>query len=211
MDLPGIGASTGDPTDGSNDALAAVVHGVAEALALDGFTLVGHDVGSMAAYAYLRSQRGAARVVIMDTVIPERRPVGDGARQSVPVALCLPHHPGPSRAASPEASRAYVVFLFDALTPDPTSIDADAPSRQDAADNAEPFDPETPPLLYVRGEHEGGDVDAYVEGLRAAGLSDVRSTLVPGAGHFTQSRGARPRVAGDTDFAGLRRRHEQVA
>ena len=43
------------------------------------------------------------------------------------------------------------------------------------------------PLLYLRGERErGGDIGPYVQGLRDAGVTQVQSALVPGAGHFTQ-------------------------
>ncbi|WP_203836258.1 hypothetical protein, partial [Winogradskya humida] len=40
-------------------------------------------------------------------------------------------------------------------------------------------------LLYVRGEKEGGDLDRYLAGFRAAGLADVRGVRIPRAGHFT--------------------------
>jgi len=40
------------------------------------------------------------------------------------------------------------------------------------------------PLLYLCGEHEGGDIDAYIAGFRGAGLADVRSAIIAGAGHF---------------------------
>lgn len=40
-------------------------------------------------------------------------------------------------------------------------------------------------LLYLRGEHEPGDITAYVDGLRSAGVSQVEHALVPGGGHFS--------------------------
>ena len=55
IDLPGVGGSSGDPTDGSKAALATIVRGVVEALELSHLTLVGQDVGGMVAYAYARS------------------------------------------------------------------------------------------------------------------------------------------------------------
>jgi len=57
MDLPGVGESTGAATDGSKRELARVVHSVIGALDLDDVTLVGHDVGGMVAYSYLRAHR----------------------------------------------------------------------------------------------------------------------------------------------------------
>ena len=58
--------------------------------------------------------------------------------------------------------------------------------RQDAIDNRQPGSPRqvSAPLLYLRGEHEGGEIDAYVAGFRDAGLSLVSQGVVPGAGHF---------------------------
>ena len=47
-------------------------------------------------------------------------------------------------------------------------------------------DPVGTPLLYLRGEHGSGDIDAYVRGLRNAGIMHVDRGIVRGAGHFTQ-------------------------
>jgi pimeloyl-ACP methyl ester carboxylesterase len=53
----------------------------------------------------------------------------------------------------------------------------------DAEDNADTAATETP-LLYVRGELEGGDIDEYEQGFRAAGLTNVSTALISGCGHF---------------------------
>ncbi|MFI5935584.1 alpha/beta hydrolase [Actinoplanes sp. NPDC051494] len=55
VDLPGIGESTGDPTDGSKSALAAVILDLVPALGLDRPVLVGHDCGGMIAWACLQA------------------------------------------------------------------------------------------------------------------------------------------------------------
>jgi pimeloyl-ACP methyl ester carboxylesterase len=44
----------------------------------------------------------------------------------------------------------------------------------------------TTPLLYLRGDHESGDIRAYVDGLRAAGASSIQHAIVPASGHFAQ-------------------------
>jgi pimeloyl-ACP methyl ester carboxylesterase len=69
INLPGVGESESS-TNGSKRQLAARVHDMVSALGLTGLTLVGHDVGGMIAYSYLRQYAEAAQVVIMDTVIP---------------------------------------------------------------------------------------------------------------------------------------------
>jgi len=60
LDLPGVGGSTGEATDGSTAAIAAVVHDLLGTLALENITLVGHDLGGMTAYSYLRRFDDAA-------------------------------------------------------------------------------------------------------------------------------------------------------
>jgi pimeloyl-ACP methyl ester carboxylesterase len=59
---------------------------------------------------------------------------------------------------------------------------------QDATDNVAfaAGDPVTTPLLYVRGEHERGAMDRYERGLRDAGVGNLTTARVPGAGHFAQ-------------------------
>ena len=69
LDMPGIGGSTGEATDGSKHEIAGVVHGVALAMGLQDVTLVGQDAGGMVAYAYARAH-DPARVVIADVVVP---------------------------------------------------------------------------------------------------------------------------------------------
>jgi pimeloyl-ACP methyl ester carboxylesterase len=58
--------------------------------------------------------------------------------------------------------------------------------RQDAIDSQQPGRQRhiTAPLLYLRGEHEGGDISAYVAGFRDARLTLVSQDVVSGAGHF---------------------------
>src|ERR1700744_414309 len=69
IDLPGVGESAGSGT-GSKRQLAAQLRDLVAELGLQNLTLVGHDVGGMIAYAYLRQYADAAQLVIMDTVIP---------------------------------------------------------------------------------------------------------------------------------------------
>ncbi len=66
IDLPGIGGSTGEPTDGSKRQLAEVVRPLIAAVELDHPTIMGPDAGGMVAYAYLRSITDLDRAVIME-------------------------------------------------------------------------------------------------------------------------------------------------
>ena len=40
------------------------------------------------------------------------------------------------------------------------------------------------PLLYLRGEREGGNIEQYVVGLKESGIENVQSSTIPDSGHF---------------------------
>jgi pimeloyl-ACP methyl ester carboxylesterase len=207
VDLPGVGGSTGDPTDGSKRALAAVVRDLVTELDLHDVTLVGQDVGGMITYAYLCAYPDLARAVIMDVAIPGLDP-WDRVLAN-PYIWHFGFHAVPDL---PETlvdgnQRAYFDYYYDILSADPASITADVrdafaaayASRaaltagfswyrafpRDAADNGAATPPDTP-VLYLRGEHERGDLADYAAGFRAAGVSGLRCARIPGAGHFAQ-------------------------
>ena len=207
LDLPGVGGSRGASTDGSTDALAAVVRDVVESLALSNLTLVGHDLGGMVAYSYLRTYDGVARAVIMNTVVP-----GVSPWDQVLANPYVWHFAFHSIADLPELlvqgrQRLYFDYFFDVLSPERSGVSDESRAiyaeaygtgraltagfdwyrklGHDAAVNAAITGPNRTPLLYLRGEHERGDIDTYVAGFRDAGLTDVRSAVVEGAGHFS--------------------------
>jgi pimeloyl-ACP methyl ester carboxylesterase len=208
LDLPGVGGSGGDATDGSKRALATKVHEVVAALGLRNVTLVGQDVGGMAAYAYLRMFDDVDRFVIMDTVIP-----GVAPWEQVLSNPYVWHFAFHSIPALPEQlvrgkEREYFDFFYDQLSPDPSTITAAARAeyvegyandaalsagfswyrtlRGDAAANAAELRAVDRPVLYLRGEREGGEMAAYRAGFEAAGISGLQTALVPRAGHFSQ-------------------------
>lgn len=105
--------------------------------------------------------------------------------------------------------RTYFEFFVDVMAPEHSGVSGKAPRRprggvrltyasdealragfnwcrslRQDADNAAATGPITSPLLYLRGEHESGDIDPYVAGFQQAGLTDVRSATIAGAGHF---------------------------
>nr|WP_191910087.1 alpha/beta hydrolase [Microbispora cellulosiformans] len=210
VDLPGIGGSTGAVPGGSKRLIAAAVHDLVGALGLTGLTLVGHDAGGMVAYSYLRQYADADRVVVMNTVIPGVEPWSEVLRN--PYIWHFGFHAVP---ALPEAlvrdrQAEYFAYFYDVLSPAPEKITEESRAAhaaaygtdaaltagfdlyrafpQDARDNAElsAAGPVDTPLLYVRGDGEGGDVTAYAAGLREAGVRNLTTALIPGAGHFAQ-------------------------
>jgi pimeloyl-ACP methyl ester carboxylesterase len=90
IDLPGIGRSRGRTSPGAKSEVAAVVHGLVVAMGLEDVTLVGHDIGGMVAYAYLREFHDLRSAVIMDVPIPGVEPWEDFIRQPFLWPLGLP-------------------------------------------------------------------------------------------------------------------------
>ncbi|HTJ39562.1 MAG TPA: alpha/beta hydrolase [Dactylosporangium sp.] len=200
LDLLEIGANT----DGTKAALAEAVHAVVEDMGLRDVTLVGHDCGGMVAYAYLR-RYDLRRAVIMNTVIPGVAPWEEVRRNPYIWHFGLHAVPRLPELLVRGREREYFDYFYDVLSPAPDAVPEEARAQYaaayasdaalktgfdwyrafpaDAAANAEPADVTTP-LLYVRGEREGGDVAAYAAGLRASGVRDVTTAVIPGAGHF---------------------------
>lgn len=209
IDQPGIGGSTG-ATDGSTRQLAAVIHDLVTTMGLSGLTLVGHDLGGMMAYPYLRTFDDLDRAVIMDVVIPGVDPWEQVLRNPYIWHFSMHSIPDLPETLVTGRERAYFDFFYDVLSPDPTTITDEVRAAyveayrvdgaltagfdwyrafaRDAEDNAAlaAGPPTDTPLLYVRGEHEQGRIDDYLAGFRAAGLTDVTGAVIPGAGHFAQ-------------------------
>jgi pimeloyl-ACP methyl ester carboxylesterase len=210
VDLPGIGESAGAVTGGSKLRLAETIHELVASLGLTDLTLVGHDAGGMVAYSYLRRYGDVGRVVIMNTVIPGVDPWNEVLKNPY-----IWHFGLHAVAALPETlvqgrQSAYFDYFYDVLSVDPARISPESRAAhvaayrsdaaltagfdlyraltQDARDNAAfaAAAPADTPLLYLRGDGEGGDIDVYAQGFRAAGVRNLTTALLAGAGHFAQ-------------------------
>ena len=211
IDLPGIGQSTGAATDGSKRQLAAVVDQLVTVMGLRGLTLVGQDVGGMVVYSCLRGAfDDLERAVIMDTVVPGVDPWEQVRRNPYIWHFAMHSIPGLPERLVQGRQREYFDYFYDVLSADPDKITAQARAdyvqayatdgaltagfnwyrtfAKDAVENKEAASRQgvRTPVLYLRGEQESGQIGAYVEGFRAAGLVRVDHGLVPAAGHFTQ-------------------------
>ncbi|HEU6450512.1 MAG TPA: alpha/beta hydrolase [Gemmatimonadaceae bacterium] len=229
IDLPGIGGSATPPGANDKRTLARYVHGVIEVLGLRDATLVGHDVGGMITYAYLRAYPDElARAVIMNTAIPGVAPWDEVKRN--PHIWHFAFHAVPELPEKLVAGReaAYFDFFYDAIAARPGAVAAsareayvEAYSRSEAlhtgfewyrafprdeADNgAATGEPVLTPVLYLRGEHERGDMQEYLRGLRDAGVRDIRGAVVPGSGHFAPNERPDDVAALLRGFIGLER------
>lgn len=210
IDLPGIGESVGTVGGGSKLRLAETVHALVRRLGLAQPTLVGHDAGGMAAYAHLRRFDDAERVVIMNTAIPGVAPWNEVLRNPHIWHFGLHAVPNLPETLVQGRQREYFDYFYDALSAHPGRISAASRAAhaaayrddaaltagfdlyralpQDAEDNtalAEASASDTP-LLYMRGDRESGDIDAYAQGFRNAGVTNLTTATVSDAGHFAQ-------------------------
>lgn len=210
VDLPGIGQSiVADPPAASRD-IADVLHQVVTELGLGKLALVGHDIGGQVAYAYLRRYSAELEAaVVMDVVIPGISPWEDVIRNPAIWHFAFHAVPRLPELLVGGRQRAYFDFFYDALAKYPDRISSQARARyaeayarpealsagfgwyrafpRDAAHNSATGEAHAElgtPLLYVRGEHEPGDINSYVEGFRTAGLRKVRGATIADCGHF---------------------------
>jgi pimeloyl-ACP methyl ester carboxylesterase len=210
MDLPGIGGSVMPNAPTSKSEIANAINELADAMGLDRFVLVGHDAGGMVVFSYLaRFAKRLDAAVIMNVVIPGVKPW-----EKVIVNPYIWHFKFHAEPNLPETlvsgkERAYFDHFYDAITANPKSIGKQAreeyvkaylaPSalstgfgwyrsfEQDAKENKTFVDSKTKidtPLLYLRGDHEGGNINEYVEGFTEAGLTSIQSAIVRDSGHF---------------------------
>jgi pimeloyl-ACP methyl ester carboxylesterase len=207
LDLPGIGRSTGETTDGSKRQLARVLRSLFDALGLNHPIIVGHDIGGMVAYAYAREYDDLAGVVVMDVVVPGVEPWAEVLRNPYIWHFGLHAVPGLPERLVRGRQREYFDYFYDTIAADPARITAESRAEyveaystdraltagfnwyrafpDDARRNVQLAGKRSAtPLLYLRGEHERGDIRDYVRGLRRAGVQRLEHGIVPGSGHF---------------------------
>lgn len=208
IDLPGVGCSLAPPPAANKRSLARMVLKLIARQGLRQVTLVGHDVGGMITYAALHEARGAlARAVIMNVAVPGLPPWEDVVRHPQIWHFAFHAIPDLPEALVTGRQAPYFAFFYNRLS-GPAGLDAGLrtaftqaygrpealragfdwyrafadDARDNAAARAHRVDT---PVLYLRGDREGGDLARYLGGLREGGLHDVRGALVADSGHFS--------------------------
>jgi len=211
IDLPGTGGSGRGAGTGTKTAIARVLRGLIGALGLEDLTLVGHDIGGMVVYSYLRRYAGLPRAVIMDVPVPGVAPWDDFVREPFLWHFALHAVDALPELLTAGKQAAYFGYFYDLLSAHPGIPSADCRAEQasayatpaalsagfdwyrafaaDAEDNlaASAGDPVATPLLSLRGSRErGGDAGRYADGFTHAGLTHVEPVTIEGSGHFPQ-------------------------
>ena len=200
VDLPGLGRSA--PANGGYDTanLAAHIHGLAQALKLERPYVVGHDLGGMVTYAYVRrfpeTVRGA---MILDVPIPGVAGWDEAVSGTWHVGFI--QVPGLAEKLVPGRQDAFLGWFYDLgkFTPEERAYYVQAYGTpqlqaafaiyralpQDAEWNAAQTAPNSVPVLVAAGEKSFAPLlPTFVEGYRAKGMTRVESERIPGAGHY---------------------------
>ena len=232
LDLPGIGESSGEATNGSNQHLADTVHQLVDTMGLENLTLVGHDAGALVVYAYLRTY-ALHRAVLMDAPIPGVDPWDELMRNPQVWHFAFHAIPGLPERLVQHRQRDYFGFFFDNFSRNPAAITDDArtayanayaseealtagfswyrtlaadASTNRGVDNQRAV---ATPVLNLRADQPGAAPAPFLDGLRRAGLRNVEQAVVTGAGHFLQEEAPDQVWQLIADFADLRGRHQQ--
>ncbi len=206
LDLPAVGDSHGAPPSAEKHRLAEVVLDAAERLGARSILIAGIDVGGMIAFAAARDQQHRiAGAAVGNTAIPGISPWDAVASDPRIFHFALHAVPRLPEQLVAGRERTYFDFFFDFLgskthpLPDrvraafarayrrrealTAGFDWYRAFAADAARNREPKAIATP-ILYFRGDADGGSPDDYVEGLRAAGALRVRGETLAGTAEF---------------------------
>ena len=208
IDLPGVGRSIGRLPSNDKRSIANCVRQVIAALGLRRPTLVGHDVGAQVVFAFLRGGADAlSAAVMMNIVVPGIEPWSQVVRNPHIFHFAFHAVPElPELLVSGHEAR-YFDYFFDALSRHRDGVGRDARRAyaaayaradalstgfdwyrafaQDEKDNQQGFGRAVrTPVLYLRGQHERGDIAEYLKGLRDAGLRNVHGELIAESGHF---------------------------
>ncbi|MFL5743072.1 MAG: alpha/beta fold hydrolase [Niastella sp.] len=205
IDLPGIGMS--EPiASGDKHCLAEFINNMLQALHIDRIVLVGHDVGGMTAYSFIKQYpEKLLKAVIMNTAIPGVDPWEQVKRNPHIWHFALYEVPALPEAVFAGKQRVLFDYFYNTLSFNKQAIDDDKRDEyvksysnsialktsfdwyrafsHDEKDNSKNT-PVDVPVLYIRGEKESGDIDQYAEGLRKSGIHDLRCKLIESCGHF---------------------------
>lgn len=212
-DLRGMGLSSIPESGYDKKTQAGDIRGVLAALGIEHSVVIGHDIGTMVAYAYAARYRDRTdKLVVMDAPVPGVPPWNDIVRLP---ALWHFDFGGPDAerlvagreriyldrfwnefAGNPakvdEATRAHYATLYARPGAMHAAFAQFRSIRQDAVDNLASLNPKLAmPVLAIGGEKSFGNNEAIV--MRNA-ADHVTEVVVPGAGHWLMEEAPGPTV-----------------
>jgi pimeloyl-ACP methyl ester carboxylesterase len=204
VDLPGIGGSTGKPGGYSATDMADDVHQLQEQLHLDHAFLVGHDVGGMVAYAFVRRHPEALRgAMLLDAPLPGLAPWKEFTTKPFVWHIHFQEVPGLPEELVAGRQAAYFRYFLDPEHFSDTDVaryaESYAATEQlhaafemyrafptNAEFNAAQRGRINLPLALVAGSESpvAKTVPALAQALRDHGLTNVSTSIIQGSSHY---------------------------
>lgn len=209
IDLPGIGDSEIPLKSYSKRNIAEYVCGIMDTMNLHDVTLVGCDVGGQVTYAFLKSfSNRISRAVIMNVVIPGVEPWDEVKRNPYIWHFAFHSIPELPEKLITGNEISYFSYFYDVMAGTGKKMSsahrksyAEAYTRPEALkagldfyrafsidekDNMESKnDIVSVPILYLRGEDEHVNIQAYMNGFRENGLKNIDAKIIENCGHYS--------------------------
>lgn len=212
-DLRGMGLSSIPESSYDKKTQAGDIRGVLTALGIEHSVVIGHDIGTMVAYAYAARYRDRTdKLVVMDAPVPGVPPWNDivrlpmlwhfdfggpdaerlvAGRERIYLDRFWNEFAG-NPAKVDEATRAHYAILYARPGAMHAAFAQFRSIRQDAVDNQASLTPKLAmPVLAIGGEKSFGNNEAIV--MRNA-ADHVTEVVVPGAGHWLMEEAPGPTV-----------------
>ena len=218
-DLRGMGLSSIPDSGYEKKTQAADIRGVLAALGVEHSIVVGHDIGTMVAFAYAsRYPERTDRLVVMDAPVPGIPPWNDIVRS--PMLWHFDFGGPDAERLVAGRERIYLDRFWNEFAGDPSKIDEETRQhyaklyarpgamhaafaqfrsiRQDAVDNEASMAKRlNMPVLAIGGEKSFGNNEAIV--MRNA-ADDVTEVVIPGAGHWLMEEAPVETIAAIREF-----------
>lgn len=201
VDLPGVGKSAPSAVGYAAATRARQIHDLATRLALARPYIVGHDLGGITAYAYVRQFPADLRgAMILDVPIPGVGGWEAATKDAWHIGFI--QTPGLAEKLVPGRQDAFLGWALDQgrFTPAQRAyyFSAYGPAQlhagfemyrafpADAKWNQAHTAPNATPVVIAIGERSffAPFAQTFADGYRARGLTDVRSATAPGSGHY---------------------------
>lgn len=205
IDLPGIGTSSSiDKYDKLS--IAGFVKNLLLTLDLTNIILVGHDVGGMITYPFVKHfSNFLSKAVIICTAIPGVNPWEDVKRNpyiwhfafysvpELPELLIEGKHSilfeyfynaisYNKTAISQENKKAYIE-AYNSKHSLKTGLGWYRVFSSDEKENSQKL-PANTPMLYLKGANDYGDIATYIQGFKDSGMNNIIGKSIPDSAHF---------------------------
>ena len=205
MDLPGIGTS--EPLDKFDKlSIADFIKSLLETLNLENVVLVGHDVGGMIVYPFMKHfSHLLSRAVIICTAIPGVSPWEEVKRNPYIWHFAFYSVPDLPELLIEGKHSVLFEYFYNAISYNKSAINQENKKVYieaynskhslktglgwyrvffiDEKENLQNI-PTDIPVLYLKGAKDFGDIAAYIQGFKESGINNVVGKTVPDSAHF---------------------------